>query len=63
MKSTTNSIAVSGRRERAVFEAWFQQETVGIAGSSGLDCLTGCHAISVSCWKSANSNPEKARED
>ncbi|MDE2761057.1 MAG: hypothetical protein OXH90_12255 [Paracoccaceae bacterium] len=63
MKSTTNSIAVSGRRERAVFEAWFQQETVGIAGSSGLDCLTGAMLFPLSCRNSANSNPGKARED
>jgi len=48
LKSTTNSIAVSGRWERAVFEEWFLQETVDIAGDYGLDCLTGCYVISSS---------------
>ncbi|MXZ51018.1 MAG: hypothetical protein F4073_01910 [Rhodobacteraceae bacterium] len=44
-KSTTNSIAVSGRRERAMFEVWLLQETLDSAISSGPDHSTGCHAI------------------
>ena len=44
-----------------MFEVWFLQETVGIAGSSGLGGWTGCHVFSVSCWNSASNNPGKAR--
>ena len=42
-----------------MFEAWFQQETVDIAGSSGLDCLIGCNAISSFLSEFSKQQPGK----
>ena len=41
LKSTIDSIAISNRRERVMFEAWFLQ----VNFNCQKDCLTSCHAM------------------